>query len=60
MEHNHREGFLPLRSNNQRTATVEVARRSERMVGPVEGSERLMTLPEVSQLLGVPVATLYR
>jgi excisionase family DNA binding protein len=54
------EGFVPLRSNNQRTATVEVARPSGRLVGPVEGSERLMTLLEVSQLLGVPVATLYR
>jgi excisionase family DNA binding protein len=50
----------PLRSNNQRTATEEVARPSGRLVGPAEGSERLMTLLEVSQLLGVPVATLYR
>ena len=50
---------MPLRSNNQRTA-MEVARPSGRLVGPAEGSERLMTLLEVSQLLGVPVATLYR
>jgi excisionase family DNA binding protein len=50
---------VPLRSNDQRTATVEVARPSRRPVGPIEGSERLMTLLEVSQLLGVPVATLY-
>jgi excisionase family DNA binding protein len=51
---------VPLRSNNQRTVTVEVARPSGGLVGPSEGSERLMTLLEVSQLLGVPVATLYR
>jgi excisionase family DNA binding protein len=51
---------MPLRSNNERTATVEVARPSERLVGPFQGSDRLMTLLEVSQLLGVPVATLYR
>jgi excisionase family DNA binding protein len=59
MEHKFREGFVPLRSNNQRTVTVEVARPSGGLVGPFEGSERLMTLLEVSQLLGVPVATLY-
>ena len=55
----YREGFVPLRSNNQRTA-MEVARTAGRLVGPAEGSERLMTLLEMSQLLGVPVATLYR
>ena len=51
---------MPHRSNNQRTATVKVARASGGLVDPVEESERLMTLAEVSQLLGVPVATLYR
>jgi hypothetical protein len=60
MEHNDREGFMPLASNNERTATVEVTRPSERLVSPFHGSERLMTLLELSQLLGVPVATLYR
>ena len=35
-------------------------RPSERLVSPFDRSERLMTLPEVSRLLGVPVATLYR
>jgi excisionase family DNA binding protein len=60
VEHNDREGFMPLASNNERTATVEVARPSERLIRPFQGSERLMTLLEVSQLLGVPVATLYR
>ena len=59
MEHNDREGFMPLASNNERTATVEVTRPSERLVSPFHGSERLMTLLELSQLLGVPVATLY-
>ena len=51
---------MPPASNNERTATVGVARPSERLVRPFQGSERLMTLLEVSQLLGVPVATLYR
>ena len=51
---------MPLASNNERTATVEVTRPSERLVSPFHGSERLMTLLELSQLLGVPVATLYR
>ena len=51
---------MPLASNNERTATVEVTRPPESPVSPVQGSERLMTLLEVSQLLGVPVATLYR
>jgi len=50
---------MPLASNNERTATVEVTRPSERLVSPFHGSERLMTLLELSQLLGVPVATLY-
>jgi hypothetical protein len=60
MEHNDREVFMPPVSNNERTATVDVTRLPERLVGPFQGSERLMTLLEVSQLLGVPVATLYR
>jgi excisionase family DNA binding protein len=60
MEHNDREVFMPLASNNERTATVGVTRPPERLARPFQGSERLMTLLEVSQLLGVPVATLYR
>jgi excisionase family DNA binding protein len=51
---------MSLASDNERTATVKGTRPSERLVSPVDGSERLMTLPEVSQLLGVPVATPYR
>ena len=58
MEHNDREGFLPPASNNERTATVDETR--PRVPRPIQGSERLMTLLEISQLLGVPVATLYR
>lgn len=51
---------MSLASDNERTATVKGTRRSERLVSPFDGSERLMTLLEVSQLLCVPVATLYR
>ena len=39
---------------------VEAIRPSERLASPFQGSERLMTLREESQLLGVPIATLYR
>ena len=60
MQHNDWEGFMSLASNNARTAKVKGTRPSERSVSPFEDSERLMTLLEVSQLLGVPVATLYR
>jgi excisionase family DNA binding protein len=60
MEHNDREVFVPLTFNNELTATVDVTRPPERLVNPFQGSERLMTLLEVSQLLAVPVATLYR
>ena len=59
MEHNDKEGFMPLASNNERNRDGG-SRPSERLVRPFQGSERLMTLLEVSQLLGVPVATLYR
>jgi excisionase family DNA binding protein len=51
---------MPLASTNERTATVKGTRPSERLVTSFDGSERLMTLREVSQFLGVPVATLYR
>ena len=49
---------MSLASDNERTAMVKGTRRSERLVSPFDGSERLMTLLEVSQLLCVPVATL--
>jgi excisionase family DNA binding protein len=51
---------MPLASNDERTATADVTRPPERVVSPFTSGERLMTLLEVSQLLGVPVATLYR
>ena len=60
MQRNDCEGFMSLASNNARTAKVKGTRPSERSVSPFEDNERLMTLLEVSQLLGVPVATLYR
>jgi hypothetical protein len=59
MQRNDWEGFMSLASNNARTAKVKGPRPSERSVNPFEDNERLMTLLEVSQLLGVPVATLY-
>lgn len=51
---------MPLASSNERTTTAKVTRPPERQASRPQGSERLMTLLEVSQLLGVPVATLYR
>jgi len=51
---------MRLASSNERTATAKETRPRERLVSPFQDSERLMTLLEVSQLLGVPVATLYR
>jgi hypothetical protein len=50
---------MPLRSNTERVATVEVARSSEPLVGPFQRRGRLMTLLVVWQL-GLPVATLHR
>ena len=60
MKHKDLQGSMSLASDNERTAMVKGTRRSERLVSPFDGSERLMTLLEVSQLLCVPVATLYR
>ncbi len=50
---------MRLVSNDERTATVGITQPQEHLVRPFQGSERLMTLLEVSQLLGVPIATLY-
>jgi excisionase family DNA binding protein len=50
---------MPLASNDERPVTVGITGPQERRASPLQGSERLMTLLEVSQLLGVPVATLY-
>jgi len=60
MKHKDLQGSMSRASDNERTAMVKGTRRSERLVSPFDGSERLMTLLEVSQLLCVPVATLYR
>ena len=50
---------MPVASNDERTATVGITQPQEPLVRPLQDSERLMTLLEVSQLLGAPVATLY-
>jgi excisionase family DNA binding protein len=50
---------MSLASNDERTATMGATRPQRSLISPSQGSERLMTLVEVSQLLGVPVATLY-
>jgi excisionase family DNA binding protein len=50
---------MPVASKNERTATVKVTRPLERQLGPIQGTERLMTMAEVSDLLGTPVSTLY-
>jgi hypothetical protein len=51
---------MPVASNDERTATVGITQPQEPLVRPFQDSERLMTLLEVSQLLGAPVATLLR
>jgi excisionase family DNA binding protein len=48
---------MPVASKNERTATVKVTRPPR--LGPIQGSDRLMTMAEVSDLLGIPVSTLY-
>ena len=50
---------MPLASKDEGPATVGITRPQDRLVSPFQRIERLMTLLEVSQLLGVPVATLY-
>ena len=50
---------MPLASKDEGPATVGITRTQDRLVSPFQRIERLMTLLEVSQLLGVPVATLY-
>jgi excisionase family DNA binding protein len=59
MVRNDKEGFMPLSSNDDGTAIVGTTRPPKRVVSSPFQGERLMTLLEVSQLLGVPVATLY-
>jgi len=47
-------------SKDERTAMVKVTRPPARRLGPMQGTtDRLMTMAEVSDLLGIPVSTLY-
>ena len=46
-------------SKNERTAMVKVTRSPERWLGPIQGTDRLMTMAEVSDLLCIPISTLY-
>ena len=50
---------MPVASKNERTATVKVSRPLKRRLDPIQGPDRLMTMAEVSDLLGIPVSTLY-
>jgi hypothetical protein len=44
---------MPVASKNERPATV--TRPPERRLGPIRGTDRLMTMAEVSDLLGIPI-----
>jgi predicted DNA-binding transcriptional regulator AlpA len=59
MERNEGEGFMRVASKNERTATVKVTRSPERWLGPIQDTDRLMTMAEVSDLLCIPISTLY-
>lgn len=50
---------MAVASKNERTATMKVTRPPERPLGPIQGTDRLMTMAEVSDLLGIPISTLY-
>ena len=50
---------MPVASKKERTATVKLTRPLERRLGLIQGTDRLMTIVEVSDLLGMPVSTLY-
>jgi excisionase family DNA binding protein len=52
-------GVMSVASKNEQTPTVKVARPPERRLGPFQGTDRLMTMAEVSDLLRIPVSTLY-
>ena len=53
------EGFMSVVSKNEQTATVNVTQPPKRQLGPIQGIDRLITVAEVSDLLGIPVSTLY-
>ena len=50
---------MSVASKNERPATVKVTRPPERRLGPILGTDRLMTMAEVSDLFGIPISTLY-
>jgi excisionase family DNA binding protein len=50
---------MTVASKKEQTATVKVTRPAERRLGPIQRTDRLMTMAEVSDLLGIPVSTLY-
>jgi predicted DNA-binding transcriptional regulator AlpA len=50
---------MSVASKNERTATMKITRPPERRLGPIQGTDRLMTMAEVSDLLGIPISTLY-
>ena len=50
---------MSVASKNERPATVKVTRPPERRLSPIQGTDRLMTMGEVSDLLGIPISTLY-
>jgi excisionase family DNA binding protein len=50
---------MTVASKKEQTATVKVTRPAERRLGQIQRTDRLMTMAEVSDLLGIPVSTLY-
>ena len=50
---------MSVASKNERIATVKVTRPPERRLGAIQGTDRLMMMAEVSDLLGIPISTLY-
>ena len=51
---------MTIASDDERTATAAATRPQQGLICSSQGSERLMTLVDVSQLLGVPVASKVR
>jgi excisionase family DNA binding protein len=58
MERNER-GVHVSRVQERATGNGEGTRPPERRLGPIQGTDRLMTMAEVSDLLGSPISTLY-
>jgi hypothetical protein len=49
---------MSVASKNERTAMVKVTRPPAHRLGPMQGTDRLMTMAEVSDLLGIPISRL--